>query len=458
MIIARRSIARSILPGGKLLRFVALLAMAGMAFGCTESQRPEASGKGTIRAIHAAPAVADVTFLIEERSLGTLSYKSSTSTQEFDDLTYSFNFDARRPGQTALSRIATESVDVEPDMDYVFVLTGSLASPSVLVWESEERQWEGTETTAAVSAGHLSPGLGAIDVYFAEPGTAPAAGSARGTLSFGERLPAFEVESGGYRLTVTEAGNPAAVLFRSTPRDYNERTSTLFTVQDADPSITSNLSVRRIDQAGNTAELGDTSFPPTRRFFNSALGSGSMDVYVGDDFVTPLVSNLAYGTVSADVPVPAGESEYTYTAAGNPGAILVEHEATVAANTRGTNFVTGEPGDLDIIPFIDDRRPITSFSKIRINQVSAEFSLVDVYLLPPGADIADRAPNLARLASTTSSGYVHLEPGSYEITVTESGEKTVLAGPLALTLASGDIVETAILDTADPNVLSIVSY
>ena len=447
-----------IFPGKKFLRFFAVLAVAGIAFGCAESQRPEASGKGTIRGIHAAPTVADVTFLIEERSLGTLSYKGSTNTQQFDDLAYNFHFDSRTPGQTSLTRIATESLEVVPDMDYVFVLTGTLASPSVLLWEAAERQWEGTETTFEVSAGHLSPGLSDIDVYFAESDTAPAAGSARGTLSFGERLPPFEVESGVYRVTITEAGNPAAVLFRSTPRDHNERTSTLFTVQDADPSITSNLSVRRYDQNGNSAEVGDTSFPPTRRFFNAALGSGSMDVYVGDDFATPIVSNLAYGTVSSDVPVPGGESEYTYTAAGNPGAILAEDEDTVAANTRGTNFVVGEPDDLEVAVFADDRRPITSFSKVRITQASTDFEQVDIYLLPFGTDIADTAPNLPRVATAASSGYVHLEPGGYEITVTETGEKTVLAGPLALNLVSGDIVEAAILDTADPNVLSIVPY
>jgi Domain of unknown function (DUF4397) len=458
MTTARRSNTGFTRPLGKLLRFFAVLAVAGMALGCAESQRPEASGKGTIRGIHAAPTMADATFLIEERTLGAISYKGSTTAQAFDDLSYNFHFDSRVPGQIALSRLATESLDVVADTDYVFVLTGTLASPSILLWEAAKREWEGTETTFEVSAGHLSSGLGAIDVYFAESGTAPVAGSARGTLSFGERLPPFEVENGEYRLTITEAGDPSAVLFRSTPRDHTERTSTLFTVQDADPSITSNLSVRRYDQNGNSAEVGDTAFPPTRRFFNAAFDSGSMDIYLGDDFVTPIVSNLAFGAVSGDIEVPTGESEYTYTAAGNPGAILAEDEDTVAANTRGTNFVMGESDELEVAVFPDDRRPITSFGKVRIIQAAIGFEQVDIYLLPSGTAIADTVPNLPRVASGASTNYVHLEPGSYAVTVTKIGEKTVLAGPLALTLGSGDIVEAAILDTADPNVLGIASY
>jgi hypothetical protein len=435
------------------------LLVAGLALGaCTESQRPEAGGKGTIRAIHAAPTVGDATFLIEERSLGTLSYKNSSSTQEFDDLTYAFNFDARKPGESSLSRLVSETLQVVADMDYVFVLTGTAASPSLLVWETEERQWEGSETTFEVSAGHLASARGAVDVYFAATGTAPVTGSARGTLSFGERLPPFEVENGEYQLIVTEQGNPAAVLFTSIARDYTERTSALFTIQDPDPSITSTLSVRRIDQGGTSVEVGDPAFPPTRRFFNSAFGSGSLDVYLGDDFATPIVSNLAYGAASGDISVPVGVADYTYTAAGNPGAILLEDEDTVAANTRGTNFVTGDPGELAVTVFTDDRRPVAGFGKVRISQVSADSGVVDGYLLAAGTDIDDVPPNLSRLASGFGSGYLHLAPGNYELTLTKTAEKTVLAGPIALTVASGDIVETAIIDTADPNVLDIVVY
>ncbi|MEX2124074.1 MAG: DUF4397 domain-containing protein [Woeseia sp.] len=437
---------------------VLMAAVSLMLGGCSESTRPEATGKGNIRGIHAVPTAPEVTFLIEERALGNVTYKNVTSAQEFDDLTYNFNFDTRLPGDSGLTRIATETVTVVPDTNYDFVLTGTVNAPSIVLWETAERQWDGAETVLEVSAGHLASGTAAVDIYFAPPGTAPVLGSARGTLSFGDRLPAFEAENGEYRLIVTEQGNPAAVLFTSTTRDYTERTSVLFTIQDADPSITSGLSVRRIEQSSNSVEVGDATFPPTRRFFNSAFGSGIIDIYVDDDFVTPIVSNLVHGGLSADVPVPAGESTYTYTAVGNPGAILLEDEDTVVANTRGTNYVTGEAGDLEIAVFADDRRPVTGFAKIRVTQVAASFDSVDAYLVAADIDIADVGPNLPRLGANASSGYLHLNPGNYELTVTEVGEKTVLAGPVPISLASGGIVETAIIDTADPNQLNVVIY
>ena len=439
-------------------RLVALAFAALVLSGCVESQRPEASGKGTISAIHAAPTAAELAFLIEERSLGNLTYKGAIGAQPFDDLTYDFNFDARVPGSASLQRIATETVSIVAGMDYVFALTGTVSAPSVVVWESEDRQWEGSETVLEVSAGHLAAGTGAVDLYFEAPGTAPIGGNARGSLSFGERLPAFDVEDGRYVLIVTEQGDPATILFTSASRDYNQQTTVLFTLHDADPSITSALSVRRIEEGGSSVELGDTGSPPTRRYFNAAFSSGNVDVWLDDDFATPIVADLGYGGVSADVPVPSGASTYTYTTAGNPGAVLLEDEETVAVNTRGTNFLMGASGDLETVSVIDNRRAISGFAKVRVTQLSANLDLVDAYLLNAGTDINDVGPNIPRINTADSSDYLHLQPGNYELTVTQAGGKTVVAGPLALDLTSGDIAEVALIDTADPNLLNIVAY
>jgi hypothetical protein len=83
---------------------------------------------------------------------------------------------------------------------------------------------------------------------------------------------------------------------------------------------------------------------------------------------------------------------------------------------------------------------------------------VDAYLLAPGTDLDDESPNLPRLATAGTSNYVNLDPGNYELTVTETAEKTVLAGPLTVNVTSGSIREVAIVDTADPNLLDIVVY
>lgn len=433
------------------------LACAGFLFaGCTESTREEATGEGSIRGIHAMVTAPEVNFLIEERSLGALAYRGISGAQLFDDLVYDFNFDTRFPGDAKVRRLATVSADIQPDTDYVFALTGTIEKPSIVVWETPERVFEEGETVFEASAGHLAAGRGDLDVYLAPPGTAPAAGQARGTLAFGELLPPFEAEAGNWVLTVTAAGDPAAVLFRSNTQAIAERTRVLFTIQEGGPSVTGELSVQRVLRDGASAQLADSRVQPTRRFFHAAFGTAGLDVVVDDDFAAPIVSGLTFGQVSPDVAVPAGESTYSFTQAGNPGAILHEEEDSTPVNSRSTSFIAGAPGDLELVTFIDDRRQIPGIAKVRATLVSANFETADIYLLESGTDIADESPGFQGIETLVSTGFLQLEPGSYDLTVTVAGEKTVAAGPLTLDLASGALVDLAIIDTADPNALDIV--
>ena len=426
--------------------------------GCAETQRPEATGEANIRGLHAIVDGPEVAFRIEERSLGAINYKGATSVAAFDDLSYQFNFDGALPGDIRQTRIASRTLTVVPDMDYLFVLTGSFADADVLLWETEERQWEGTEEVTEVAAGHLSTVLDALDFYLVTPGAAPMSGGARGTLEFGERLNNFDIDAGDYQAVVTAAGNPSAILFRSTTQALNERVSTLFTIHDADPSITSGISVRRISSTGGSTELGDVNTPPTQRFLHAASGTGNFDVYIDENFAAPIVADVAYGTVTGDVPVPRGESAYTFTAAGNVGAVLFEEDSTITANTRTTSFLVGPPDDVDVLSLVDDRRPVVGTSKVRMVQLAENFDNVDIYLRPAGTDIEDVNPTFPNVASPLSSGYSRLEPGDYEITVTDTGEKAPVAPVLSLDLAAGDIAEIAIIDNVDPNLLDVIRY
>ena len=434
-----------------------VLVCAGFLFsGCTESQREEATGEAGIRGIHAMPTAPEVAFLIEERALGQLPYRGVSPAEVFDDLSYNFNFDTAFPGDSGTTRLATVATDVQPDIEYVFALTGTVDAPSIVVWETPERTFQEGDTVFEASAGHLAAGAGDLDVYLAPPGTAPAAGQARGTLAFGEILEPFDLEAGDWVLTVTAAGDPADVLFRSSTQEIAEQTALLFTIQDSEPSLTSTLSVQRVTRGGGSAQLADTRFRPTRRFVHAAFGTGGMDVVVDDDFASPLVSGLTFGQVSGDVAVPAGDADYSVTQAGNPGAILHEEEDTTPANSRSTSFIAGPPGDLELVTFTDNRRPIPRVVKLRLTLVSANFEEADIYILESGTDIADVAPGFSKMKTLASTAYLQLAPGSYDVTVTVAGEKTIAAGPLTLDLAGGDIAELAAIDTADPNVLDLV--
>ena len=123
------------------------LALALLLSACGgESSLPKATGKASVRAINAMSGSAELVFLIEERTIGNLTYRSATAISSWDDLDYTFNFDAFFAGDTQLTRIASQYIDFVADQEYTLVISGTLGSPSLAVWESAKRQFAAGDT------------------------------------------------------------------------------------------------------------------------------------------------------------------------------------------------------------------------------------------------------------------------------------------------------------------------
>ena len=433
---------------------VAALA-AAMLGGCAETSLPEATGKGTINMINAMPASPSVAFLIEERILGGVAYKVAQGAQSFDDLTYNFNFEYIVPGDTAPIRTATAFLDVVADNEYTFVLTGSVTAPDVTLWERPQRDWSGTETVFEAAIAHLSPALGDVDLYFAPTGTAPVLGEERAKLSFGERMPEIDLENGEYEFIITVRDDPGMILYQSGPVNYSARVSYTLTIFDADASITGNISVRSISTLGFSSELPDANTMPTLRTLHAAFGTVNIDIYRDNDFTTAIFSNLAFGETTLDLEVPDGAVDYTYTAVGNPGAIINDLNQLIPAGRRVSAFLIGLQGGESRITLTDDRRSVETHAKLRLIQAAANFDTMDLYLVDAGTDIADVDPLAANLTFAFVSDFGPTIPGNYDLILTLPGEKTLIAGPIPLDLVNGDVVELLIIDTVDPMIADI---
>ena len=116
-------------------RALLLTLTLALAAGCVESSRQDATGKAAIRGVNAIVTAPDVSFKIEERTLQTLTYGAVSERQRYDDLSYQFNFDATIPGRSAPLRLASRSLDVVRDTDYLFALTGTVDNPAIVLWE-----------------------------------------------------------------------------------------------------------------------------------------------------------------------------------------------------------------------------------------------------------------------------------------------------------------------------------
>lgn len=433
------------------LHLAGLAAIVMTVVGCAgESALPEATGKGTIRAINAAKGSPAVRFLIEERALDSIPYKSESAGRQWDDFEYNFNFEATLAGDTQPTRIATELVKIDANRDYTFVFAGSVTSPSVFVWDADGRSFTENETVFEGRLAHLAPGLGELDVYFDAPDVVPAAGMARGTLAYGEILPPFDTEAGDYVLTATTAGDPSDVVYQSSTVTYPSRAAFIIPLFEGDELDAAPYTARSFRSNGGTTAMPDSRFPATLRLFQASIDLAVADVYTDEALSELLVADHAFGDVTGDLPIVAGETSLYYTPAGNTGAVLFEDSfQTTLTGTRSNFVVLGTGTERTALAYLPDGRSVSTIAQLSALNAASNHAALDLYVADQGAGF-DNARLRAVIGLGLPPSTVQLEAGSYEVYLAVANEETIVTGPVSLDVVLGDVVEAIVLDVTDP--------
>ncbi|MGI9237666.1 MAG: hypothetical protein ACR2QZ_09730 [Woeseiaceae bacterium] len=430
-----------------------VLLMAGCG---SDSSFPEATGKGNIRAINAIPTSPEISFLIEERSIGSANYQGATSRAEYDDLNYTFNFEAFYPRELTPRRFASRNLDIVADRDYVLLLGGSLASPTITVWESDERTFDETDTVFAARFAHASNTLDALDYYFADEAVVPALGNQAATLSYGEVSDPADFAGGDYVLTITTAGDPMDVVYTSATRTFVAADTYTLTAFDGDASDTAPVFVSSFGNLLGTGLLPDVNNPPTAQFINASIALGTVDIYSDEMLTSRIVADHAHQDVSGEFAAVVGENTFYYTPAGDTSAVLIETPLTAFGGLNYRFIAVGEAGEVSSFPSAPDLRSLETGVRIALFNSSINFRVVDVYAVEPGTGIDAALPILSGLTVGIATSTGTIAAGSYDLIVTEVGEKTALAGPYTVSGSAGDVIDLIVLDTVDPAVLDVL--
>jgi hypothetical protein len=442
---------------------LALVAAALIVGACAkETSLPNPTGKGAIRALNAIPGSPEFTILIEERLIGTASHKSTSQTVQYDDFDYTFNFETILAGDAFRTRVASELIDIQADMDYTMVISGAIDAPDIDVWEATRREWIETDTVFEARASHLATTLGQIDVYIADEATPPALGSQFATLGIGEVSTEADFEAGDYVLTVTPAGDDATILFVSDPVTIASQDQLMISIFDSDGNDLAPYSVRLFSlSSGGTGALVDSRFAPQIRFIHASLNFGNADIFIDEELTAPVVTNHMFTDVTEFIDVTAGSLPVTYTPPGNTGTTLIDVDETIFPGTRSDFYVLLSATDADTRIFdIADRRSISTIGRVSFMNTVGGRDAVDIYLVPSGASIDEYAPLFPGLPRGTSPIQLPITPDSYDVYVssveTETESSVVLAGPIPLVVDFGDVIETIIFENVDPTIVDFV--
>lgn len=438
--------------------FAILIAVTAIA-GCAETSRVEATGKGTIRGINAIVTAPSLNFKIEEIPIGNASFKQAAGFSPFDDLSYNFNFDLLLPSEPDATRLASQFIDVIADTEYTIVIGGTIAAPTISMWEEAERDWADGATAYEADFVHLSPALGEVDVYFVPFGSVPVQGEAVGTFNYGDRVPYQEFPEGSREIFITLKDDPGNFLYRSQTISSTPATRVTYAIFDPDPSITATIAVNLISPSGTSTNIPDAGALPIFRLLHASFGTGNVEAYLNSDFGTIVIPDIGFGELSAYTDIDPIAMPLTLTDVGNSGAPVHEEEIAIGGNSKHTVFFVGEPGTLSFLDYRDDGRPLETFPQVRIANTSVNFGDVSVYMQAPGTVIDVTTPiQFNGLPSLLSTGYMSPTAGMYEITITQLGTITPIGTPITIDIDDGDIVDIAILDTVDPAVVDLFIF
>jgi len=421
-----------------------------------DSSLPSATGKASVRAINAIKTSQEFNFLIEQRLISSVAYTSVSSPARYDDLDYTFNIEVFYPGETGFRRIASRFIDFEANKDYTLLVSGSLASPTLTLWEDDERAFDAADTVFEAKFAHTAESLGALDYYFADPTIVPALGSQAATLSFGEISPPVDFEAGDFVLTITTAGNPGDVVFVSDTSALSAQATYIITPFDGDAGDTAPVLVRAINTSGNSLALPDSRFPPTIEFVNASLGLGASDIYDDEMLTSRIVTNLDYPEVSTEMELPVDAVTFYFTPTGDTTAVTLERSLAAFGGGRYRIIATGPAGNIFAVATAPNRRSVETQAKLLVFQGSSNFDFIDFYAVAAGTSIDDANPTRFALATRQVSEPLRLAAGSYDLYATEFAEKVPLAGPYQIDVALGDVVDMIIVDTEDPSVLDVL--
>jgi hypothetical protein len=169
------------------------------------------------------------------------------------------------------------------------------------------------------------------------------------------------------------------------------------------------------------------------RVLHASPDAPAVDVYVDGNKVGAPLEGLEFGDLSGYVSLPAGTYDLKVCAAADETACpIVADDVALAAGTRYTIAATNALASIEAQIVTDEPNPVAGRTQVRVVHFSADMPAVDVLPQDGAARVVEN------LAYPDATGYLALDPGSYDLKVCATADNTVCPlDPGELNLRSG---------------------
>lgn len=409
-----------------------------------------------LRALHASPDAPAVNVIIDgAEALADVDYRGGSGFVEASEETR-VQVEAVVPAGNAI--VIDETLQLDYNTEYTIIAAGRVAAP-VSAWVIDNPADEPIASgNVRAQVAHAAPSAPAVDVYVTAPAADLAAATAlnESALAFGDVTERAVVPAGDYQIRVTAAGNSQTVVYDSgtvaLPADADLM---IVAVENTGPGATP---IQLVVLDGSSAtHLLDANTPASVLAVHASPDAPAVDV-LADASATAtnegiaLARNVGFPAACTIPSVPAGEYQISVTAAGDPSTVALQFDLAAEAGNEFAAIVSGYLAStpaIQPIALMSDTRPIATEAKLRVTHASPGTGEVDIYLLPDGTDLnaSSTTPSFAAVPFGADTGVLSIAPGVYDVYVTPSGNKSIVAIQVAnLALTGGDVLDVLARD------------
>jgi Domain of unknown function (DUF4397) len=437
----------------KWMQSLAAIAMgfALAACGSSDNDNGTSNTNTAIRISHLAPDAPKVDVTVDGAAfLTAVDYGSSSGLKPLKAGSYRVAVDGILPGGTT-TVIGPVSLELKPDTQYDVLAVGKLAGSGdtafgPLVIERPSQTPTGGDIRVQVV--HAAPGAPAVDIHVTAPGAALTSPTLA-NIPFKTYSDPLSLPAGEYQVRLTLPGS-VTVVYDSGPLTLSAGSDLLIAAIDNLGAGPSPVQLLAIGSDGATPILSADE-QAQLRVVHAVADAPAVDIWVNGAAPTAApLQGLAYKGNTSYLGLAAAAYDFVVTPTGSATPEVINaSDVSLKAGARYSLFAVGQlltPSGETIEPLLltDTGRSVATEAQLRVLHAAPTAPAVDIYLTA-GSDITGASPALTAVPFKASSEYLAIAAGDYYVTITATGDKTPVIGPLPVTLANGQVLTAAAL-------------
>ncbi|MCG9720132.1 DUF4397 domain-containing protein [Shewanella sp. Isolate7] len=406
---------------------------------------PAPVAEAHVRVIHAGIDAPKVNVMANDTQLlADVDYGISSGFLAVPAGLYDIDVDAQI-ADGSLLEVLSADLDLSANMEYSAVALGKVSDDTLQLKLVANASADIAAGYARVQVLHGASDVGLVDVYVTAPGADISNTAPTLSANYLDASTQLEVPASDYQIRITASGQKTPVFDSGTVplmADTDYFITAIANAWSGDAPVA--LLVALADQQ---ALLLDKMSGSDVRVIHAVADAPAVDLFLDGDN-TPAVDMLSFAAVTGYLNVADGAHTVSVAAdADNSVVVIDEAGLSLEQGQSYSVLAIGSLADMDIKPWVimEDSRRVATEAKLNIAHASYSAGNVDIYLTQD-ADISSATPALSDVPFMAASGSLSVAPGSYVVSVTPTGSKTVAIGPLDINLAAGGIYGVAAVD------------